>query len=38
MLYGFDNELISERFVVVEVIDVLRDHVVQIDWLDDHGA
>ena len=37
MLYGFDNELISERFVVVEVLDVLRDQVVQIDWLEEHG-
>lgn len=35
MLYGFDNELISERFVVVEVMDVLRDQAVQVDWLED---
>ena len=38
LLYGYDNELIAERFRVVQVLEVLRDRVYQADWLDDeHG-
>lgn len=38
MLYGFDNELISERFRVVEVIEVLRDQVHQFDLLSEEDG
>lgn len=38
MLYGFDNELLSERYHIVEVFEVLRDQVHQQDWLTDGQA
>lgn len=37
LLYGFDNELISERFTVVRILDVLVDQVHQADLLDHRG-
>lgn len=35
MLYGFDNELIAERYRILEVTEILRDQARQSDWLID---
>ena len=35
MRYGFDNELISETIVVLEVLEVLEDRTIQQELFDD---
>ena len=35
MKYGYDNELISETFVIVEVLEILQDDNLQDDMFDE---
>ena len=34
-LYGYDNELLSERYTVIRVLEVLENRYHQLDFLDD---
>jgi len=35
--YGYDNEVVSERFVIAKVLDVIENRTRQLDFLDDDG-
>lgn len=37
-LYGYDNELLTERYTVTRVLEVLENRYHQIDFLDDRSS